>query len=143
MGFSLEVEALMHPVIEKARADALAAIRRRRPQRTKGGTYVCTYCTASGDKGFSLWHTCRARGFTVEEARYAQGMMAVRPTDNIGDFKGRAARLLEHLRGRWSNREHAYIISPSKVMKLEKLYAAGRDASAITGELYEQDALTV
>lgn len=76
-------------------------------------------------------------GFTVEPARYAQGMMAVRPQDNVQGFKGRSARLIEHLKCRWSNRERAYIVSPSKVKKLKELYDTGRDASTISGKLYE------
>ena len=68
-------------------------------------------------------------------ARYAKGQMAARCPSNDG-FKTRAARLAEHLRGRYSNREGAYILSPAKARKLQELYAAGRDASAVTGELY-------
>jgi hypothetical protein len=73
--------------------------------------------------------------FTVARARYAKGMMAVSCPSNDG-WKTRAARLAEHLKGRWTGREKAYILSPRKAQRLQELFDAGRDASAITGELY-------
>ena len=76
--------------------------------------------------------------FTVEPARWAKGMMAVTPHDDIQGFKGRVAYLIDHLKGRWSNRERVYIMSPSKVAKLRKLYAEGYSAT-IFGELVAPD----
>lgn len=73
-------------------------------------------------------------GFTVSPARYAKGCVAVR-TPSPDAYKTRAARLAEHLRGRWTNREGAYIMSPRKAARLADLFAAGRDASVITGNL--------
>ena len=68
------------------------------------------------------------------KARYAKGQVAVRcPSPN--GFKSRAARLAEALKGRWSNRESAYIMAPTKEARLRKLFAEGWDASVITGEL--------
>jgi len=71
----------------------------------------------------------------IRPARYAKGQMAARCPSSDG-YKTRAGRLAEHLRGRYSNREGAYILSPSKARRLLELFEAGRDASAITGELY-------
>lgn len=74
--------------------------------------------------------------FTVTRARYAKGMMAVQVHDNRDGFKGRTARLCDALKGRWSNREGAYIMSPNKVKKLQSLYAKGWDATIIARRLY-------
>ena len=78
--------------------------------------------------------------FTVAPAKYAKGMLAVFPQDKIQGLKGRSARLAEHLNGRWSNREHAYIMSPTKVVKLRKLIDEGWDASPMLGQLYKENA---
>jgi hypothetical protein len=43
-------------------------------------------------------------------------------------------RLLGALNCRWTNRERGYIASPSKVVKFERLFREGRDAS-YSGEL--------
>ena len=72
---------------------------------------------------------------TTSPARYAKGQVAVRCPSSDG-YKTRAARLAEHVGGRYSNREYAYIMSPTKAEKLLRLHAEGRDASPITGELY-------
>lgn len=51
----------MHPTIEQAKAEALRKIRERRPRATWWGwflVYVCARCGGSGDKGFSIWHSC-------------------------------------------------------------------------------------
>lgn len=70
----------------------------------------------------------------IVDARYARDQKAVR-CESIDGFKTRAARLCEHLNGRYSGREKAYIMSPRKAERLMVLYAAGRDASCITGKL--------
>lgn len=73
--------------------------------------------------------------YTIQPARYAKGMLAVRCTSRT-DMKSRAARLIgDGLRCRWSNRERAFIASPTKVAKFERLFAEGWDASYITGAL--------
>lgn len=74
---------------------------------------------------------------TISPARYAKGMQAVRCPSTDG-YKTRAARLAEHLRARYSNRERAYIMSPTKAARLVALFDAGRDASSITGEIYPE-----
>lgn len=71
----------------------------------------------------------------ITNARYAKGQKAVR-CESSDNYKTRAARLCEHLNGRYSNRENAYIMSATKATKLLVLYEAGRDASAITGKLH-------
>lgn len=77
--------------------------------------------------------------FTVSTARYAKGMCAVYCPSPDG-YKTRAARLCGHLKARYSGRERAYIMSPAKVAKLTALFQSGRDASVITGELYDEAA---
>lgn len=80
-------------------------------------------------------HLDRDPGFTAGPARYVKGQIAICPVRRGDGFKTRADRLCEHLNGRWSNREHAYIMSPSKAEKLRLLFNADRDASLITREL--------
>jgi hypothetical protein len=85
--------------------------------------------------------------YIIGRAKYAKGQMAVRCTAP-GPYKDRAQRLIgDGLNCRWSGRERAYIASPSKVAKFERLYAAGLEASSITGKLYDperpRDDLTV
>lgn len=70
----------------------------------------------------------------IGAARYAKGMMTARcPSSDC--FKSRAGRLAEALRGRFSKREHAYIMSTSKARKLAELYAAGADACSYSGAI--------
>ena len=70
----------------------------------------------------------RPDGYTITPASYAKGQFAVRLPKGDG-YKGRADRLLEALNFRYTHRCNAYIGSPSKVRKFEKLYADGWDAS--------------
>lgn len=73
--------------------------------------------------------------YTIMDARYAKGKKAVRCPSTDG-YKTRAARLAERLaNGRYTNREHAYIMSPTAALRFEKLYAEGWDASSFTREL--------
>lgn len=67
--------------------------------------------------------------------RYAKGCVVVRCPSGDG-FKTRAARLAEHLRGCWVHRAGGYVMPTTKAAKLLELFAAGRDASSITRELY-------
>lgn len=75
----------------------------------------------------------------VSPARYAgrwngKPQCAVRcPSDGSG-MKTRAMRLAGALKARYSRREDAYIMSPTKAAKLVKLYAEGRDANFFTLE---------
>jgi hypothetical protein len=69
-----------------------------------------------------------ARPYTIAPAKYAKRMMAIRCTPDGTGFKTRAARLAEVLaRGRWSNREGAYILSSAAAARFEKLYSEGYD----------------
>lgn len=79
-------------------------------------------------------HDNRDPAPVISEARYAKGQMAA-SCPGVDGWKGRAARLAEHLKGRYSHRENAYIMSRTKAARLRELFAAGRDASAITREL--------
>jgi hypothetical protein len=49
--------------------------------------------------------------YTLHQARYAKGKMAIHaPNDGTG-YKTREHKLAENLGGRWSNREKCYIVS--------------------------------
>jgi hypothetical protein len=76
-----------------------------------------------------------ATDYTITTARYARNSVAIRPVSNGTGFKTRAHRLCDHLRARWSNRENAYITSPTKAARFEQLYAEGYDASNWSREL--------
>lgn len=74
--------------------------------------------------------------YTMGPARYAKGMIAVRPTPNGSGFKTRADYLAHRLaNGRWTGRECAYILTPTASERFIRLYAEGWDANAFTGEL--------
>lgn len=73
--------------------------------------------------------------YTINKARYAKRSMAIRCPSTTG-YKTRAARLVEGLKGRYSNREDAYIVSLTKAAKFEKLYAEGWDGRHMTAEIY-------
>ena len=77
--------------------------------------------------------------YSIAPARYAgrwngKPQMAIHCPSPDG-LKTRAARLVEGLRGRYSGRERAYIVSPTKAAKFERLYAEGWDANSFSGEL--------
>ena len=50
-------------------------------------------------------------------------------------MKSRGDRLAEALHGRYTGRYNAYVLSPTKALKLIELLNNGWDAGAITGEL--------
>jgi hypothetical protein len=65
-------------------------------------------------------------------------MMAIRCAPDGTGFKTRAARLAEVLaRGRYSNREHAYLLSRAAAARFEKLYAEGWDGEIMGGALIQ------
>lgn len=72
--------------------------------------------------------------FTVYPARYAKGMMAVQ-CHSVDGYKTRAMCLCEALRGRWTHREGAYIMSARKAERLAVLFAEGWDGSYMSDEL--------
>ena len=74
----------------------------------------------------------RDPGYTAKPARYAKGMMALHCESDGSGFKTRAMRIASALNARWSNRERAYIISPSKLAKFEAIFAAERDVDLCT-----------
>jgi len=66
--------------------------------------------------------------YAIAPAKYAKRMMAIRCAPDGTGFKTRAARLAEVLsRGRYSNREGAYILSSAAAARFEKLYSEGYD----------------
>jgi len=67
-------------------------------------------------------------GFSVSSARYAKGKLAVRPNDGKDGFKGNADRVAEFYGGKFSNRDRAYIMSPSSVRAMnETMKYAGKE----------------
>lgn len=58
--------------------------------------------------------------YSITKARYAKNSIAVRCPSQDG-FKTRAAYMVESLRGRWSNREKAYVLSASKEARVREL----------------------
>lgn len=64
----------------------------------------------------------------LSSARYAKGKIAVHcPSDGSG-MKTRAMRIAAALPSRYSNRERAYIMSPSAAKRLQDIFDAGDDA---------------
>jgi hypothetical protein len=59
--------------------------------------------------------------YTITPARYAKGMMALRCQSDGSGYKTQAMRLAEQVKGRWSNRCGAYILSPAKAREFERL----------------------
>lgn len=72
--------------------------------------------------------------YRVTPARYAKGKVAVQCPSTTG-YKTRAARLACALRGRYVNRERAYIMGRRTAERFLTLYHAGWDACAVTCEL--------
>jgi hypothetical protein len=75
-------------------------------------------------------------------ARYAKDKVAYYPPPSKDGYKNREMRLAEAkgVRGKYSHREgHSFIMSKGQAETLKKYLREGRDASAITGELYDLD----
>lgn len=70
----------------------------------------------------------------VRPYRYARGAVAVDCPSPDG-IKTRAARLAEHVGGRWVQRARGYVMSPRKAERLLALFESGRDACVITRAL--------
>lgn len=87
-----------------------------------------------------------AAPYSIKPAKYAgrwngKPQMAVScPSADI--FKSRAARIMGALNARYSGRENAYIVSPAKAAKFERLFAEGWDASTWSGALIAPAATT-
>lgn len=74
--------------------------------------------------------------FTVQNARYAKGKIAVHCHPNGTGLKTRAARLAAAIsRHRYTNRERSYIMSPTAAVKFVRLFRDGYDANPMTDEL--------
>lgn len=65
----------------------------------------------------------------TSKARYAKGQVAVHIKSDDTGYKHRGHRLVDHLNARYTHRERAYILSPTKSKKLKELYESGHDAS--------------
>lgn len=67
--------------------------------------------------------------YTIAPARYAgrwngKPQMAVRCISDGSGWKTRAMRICDELKARYSNRENAYIMSPTKAKKFVELFDA-------------------
>lgn len=67
--------------------------------------------------------------FTIHHARYAKYQIAVHCISDGSGMKTHAMRLCCALKGRWTNREKAYIMSLPKAKKFLSLYESGWDAT--------------
>jgi len=75
--------------------------------------------------------------YQITKARYARDKMAIRCESDGSGLKTRAMRIAAGLPGaRYSNREHAYIVSKRQADRFEALMADGYDATFIHGEVY-------
>ena len=72
--------------------------------------------------------------YTISNARYAKGQKLICCHTN-DQYKTRAHRLVEALKGRYTGRENGYIVSPTKAQRFEKLYLKGWDGKIMTAEL--------
>lgn len=58
--------------------------------------------------------------YTISPARYAKGMLAIRPKPDGTGWKTLAALIISGMPGvRWTNRDRAYLCSPSRAKKFE------------------------
>jgi hypothetical protein len=64
----------------------------------------------------------------IRNARYAKSSIVATPEDSRGIMKGREARLLDALNGRYSHREGGYILPASKRQFLEAMTTHRWDA---------------
>lgn len=77
--------------------------------------------------------------YSITPAKYSgrwngKPQMAVScPSDTM--FKSRAARIMCALKARYSHRERAFIVSPTKAAKFERLFAEGWDATTFEPKL--------
>jgi antirestriction protein ArdC len=72
--------------------------------------------------------------YRISSAKYAKGMSALRIPSTDG-YVHRADRLAKALKAKWSNREYAFILSPSKASKFKQLFVDGWDANGFNYEL--------
>jgi len=73
--------------------------------------------------------------FTISKARYAKGQMIVR-VKSLDGFKTRAGRIADAVsRGRYSNREHGYIMSPAAAKRFRQHFDSGGDAAIMSRDL--------
>ncbi len=79
-------------------------------------------------------------GYTIGDARYAKGQKLVKTVPSGTGLKSRAERLIgDGLKGRYTNRERGYVVSPAKAARFEEMYTQGWDASPILRELIPPD----
>ena len=65
--------------------------------------------------------------WTISPARYAKGQCAL-VSGSAGGYKTDVSWLADGQRSRWSNRERAYILSPSKALRIAKLLEGSKEA---------------
>ncbi len=72
---------------------------------------------------------------TVSNALYAKGQKLAKPLDSRQGFKGPSSRLAGFLKGKWTNRESGYVMSPRKAERLQWLLDHGYDSSIMGDKL--------
>jgi len=65
--------------------------------------------------------------WAIAPARYARGQCAL-TSDSAGGYKADVSWLAEGQRARWSNRDRAYILSPSKAQRIVRLLEGSKEA---------------
>jgi hypothetical protein len=65
--------------------------------------------------------------WAISPARYAKGQCSL-VSESAGGYKTDVSWLAEGQRARWSNRERAYILSPSKALRISRLLGGGKEA---------------
>jgi hypothetical protein len=69
--------------------------------------------------------------YTIGPARYAKGMLAVRPHPDGTGWKTLAALIISQMPGvRWTGRDRAYLCSPSRAGKFEQEVQEARERRA-------------
>jgi hypothetical protein len=69
--------------------------------------------------------------YTIGPAKYAKGMLAVRPAVDGTGWKTLAAVIISGMPGvRWTGRERAYLCSPSRARKFEQAVQEAREQRA-------------
>jgi hypothetical protein len=64
--------------------------------------------------------------WAISPARYAHGQCAL-SYDSAGGYKTDVSWLAEGQKARWSNRDRAYILSPSKAQRITKLLEGSKE----------------
>lgn len=75
--------------------------------------------------------------YTITPARYSKGNMLVVCESDGTHFKTRYDRLAEAFSGRYTHREHGYIMSPKAAQRFEQAVKDGWNAYSVSGLLHD------